>query len=284
MYRFLLRPRWIVFHIAIIAAVVGMLALANWQWTRLQQRNDFIAKVHHREETEPQALAPLLATNAPADIEYLKVTATGSYLTTGQMIQINQVQAGVNGSDVLTPFQIDGGPLIIVNRGFIEDNTAAAPPPTGTLLIGGTARTTQPHTTGELTDNNSGDKVHIRRVDLGEISKRLGVTVAPIYLDFIAAKPTTTEPPIPPPAPDLSGGPPHLSYTIQWLIFSLCAIAGWVFAVRRSARTRLKKATATAVATAPADAGSNSVPDSDDSPPRAADEQPVSDARAMPSA
>jgi len=70
------------------------------------------------------------------------------------------------------------------------------------------------------------------------MSKLLGVDLAPVYIDFIASKPPSESPPIPVPPPDLSGGPPHVSYTVQWCIFSICAIVGWVFAIRRSLRNR----------------------------------------------
>jgi cytochrome oxidase assembly protein ShyY1 len=35
--------------------------------------------------------------------------------------------------------------------------------------------------------------------------------------------------------PELSEGS-HLSYAIQWIIFSICVVAGWTLAVRRSIR------------------------------------------------
>ena len=38
-------------------------------------------------------------------------------------------------------------------------------------------------------------------------------------------------------APTLDEGP-HLSYTIQWFVFSACVIVGWVLAVRRSIGVR----------------------------------------------
>jgi cytochrome oxidase assembly protein ShyY1 len=41
--------------------------------------------------------------------------------------------------------------------------------------------------------------------------------------------------------PDLDGGPPHLSYTIQWFIFSIAVAVGWVLAVRKSANDRSGK-------------------------------------------
>ena len=242
MYRFLLRPKWIVFHVAVFGAAIGMLGLARWQWNKHLDRDAFVAKVHEREDAEPTELARLLASKSPADIEYFRVTATGTYLTTGQLTEINRTQDGVNGVNVLTPFQIDGGPIVIVNRGFVADGTEPLPPPIGTLLIGGTARRSEARKTGELTDNSDGASTQVRRVDLPLISKTLGLTVAPVYIDFIASKPAADSPPIPVPAPDLSGGPPHVSYTVQWCIFAVCAVVGWVFAIRRSLRNRQREA------------------------------------------
>jgi cytochrome oxidase assembly protein ShyY1 len=236
MYRFLLRPKWLAFHVLCISLIAVMLLLAKWQWTRYNERNDFVALVEQRQAAKPQDLATLLETDPPAEIEYYRVTASGSYLADDQLIQINRTQDDVNGVDVLTPFQIDDGPIVIVNRGFVPAGDDVPAAPSGTSLIGGTARTTQIRHTGELTDNKNGVATEVRRVDLPLIGQRLGLDVAPVYIDFIASEPAASEPPVPVPPPDVSGGPPHLSYTIQWCIFSVCVAVGWVLAVRRSAR------------------------------------------------
>jgi len=238
MYRFLFRPKWILFHVAVIAAVVGMLSLARWQWNKHLDRDAFAAKVHARQDAEPTELAPLMASKSAADIEYFRVTATGEYLRTGQLTEINVTQGSVNGVNVITPFQVDGGPVVIVNRGFVPDGTSVPPPPDGTFLIGGTARTSEHRHTGEISDSTDSANTQVRRVDLVVIAKILGRTVSPVYIDLIGSKPTAPSPPTPVPAPNLSGGPPHVSYTVQWIIFSIAAIVGWVLAVRRSVRTR----------------------------------------------
>ena len=60
-----------------------------------------------------------------------------------------------------------------------------------------------------------------------------GRTVQPVYLDQLSSVPA--EPSLTPVVfPDLNGGPPHLSYAVQWIIFSLCVLAGWALAVRKS--------------------------------------------------
>lgn len=241
MHAFLFRPKWIAFHVLVIAAVLGMLSASKWQWTKYNARRDFVAMVEARQDrrrTPPQPLTELLDGRSPADAEYRVATASGSYLTSGQLIEINRTQDDVNGVDVLTPFQVDGGPIVIVNRGFVADGQDVAPPPSGTLVVGGTVRRSELRRTGELTDNEAGAAQEVRRVDIALIARRLDLTVAPVYLDLLATDPASPQPPVPVPAPDVSGGPPHLSYTIQWLIFASSAAVGWVFAVRRSVRTR----------------------------------------------
>jgi cytochrome oxidase assembly protein ShyY1 len=238
MYRFLFRPKWILFHIVVLSSAIGMLGLARWQWNKHVERDAFTSELHQREQATPAELAPLLATKAPADIEYYTVSARGSYMATTQFSEINQVVDGHNGFNVLTPFQIDNGPIIIVNRGFVADGAKVPAAPSGHLAVGGLARTTEIRTTGQLTDNNDGAGNEVRRIDLPLLAKRLNATVAPVYITFSASDPASPIPPLPLPAPDLSGGPPHVSYTVQWCIFSLCALVGWVFAIRRSLRTR----------------------------------------------
>ncbi|MCU1398639.1 MAG: hypothetical protein JWN62_1748 [Acidimicrobiales bacterium] len=257
MYRFLLRPKWILFHIVVLASSVGMLGLARWQWNRHIERDAFVAKVEQREQAEPVELTLVLGTKPVSDIEYSRVTASGHYLADQQFVEILQTVNGFNGENVLTPLQIDGGPILIVNRGFIADGQPVPAPPSGTLIVGGLARTSQIRQTGQLTDNSDGAKLdEVRRVDLDLISERLGSAVAPVYIDLIKTVPPSPTPPDPTGLPDLSGGPPHVSYTIQWCIFSVCAVVGWVLAVRRSRRTRQRdadKAEKATTAAAPAE-------------------------------
>ncbi len=244
MYSFLLRPKWIAFHLLVAAGIVGMLSASKWQWDKYNARDEFVASVEARQDRDRTPPVPLttildeltLGNAAPDDVEFRIATAVGSYLVEAELRQINRTQDGVNGVNVLTPFQIDDGPIVVVNRGFVPDTVDMPDPPTGDLVIGGTVRASQVRRTGELTDNANGDDIEVRRVDLPLIAERLGIEIAPVYLEFVASDPASAEPPIPVPAPDLTGGPPHLSYSIQWLVFSLCVAVGWVFAVRRSLR------------------------------------------------
>jgi cytochrome oxidase assembly protein ShyY1 len=50
---------------------------------------------------------------------------------------------------------------------------------------------------------------------------------------YIQSLTETNAAPYPVAAPTLTGGS-HLSYAIQWSIFSICAIVGWVLVVRKA--------------------------------------------------
>ncbi|HRE02136.1 MAG TPA: SURF1 family protein [Ilumatobacteraceae bacterium] len=249
MYRFLLRPKWIVFHLLVLAGIASMLTAANWQWNRYIARNDFVAAVEARQDTArtpPTELTALLdgVHDRPlGTIEYRIATANGHFLPTAQLIQILRVQDGVQGVNLLWAFQIDDGPIVLVNRGFVPEGVDVGEPTLGQLRIGGTVRVSQQRRLGELTDSSAGVADEVRRIDLTEISERLHLDLAPVYLDFINSDPAPLgELPTPVPAPDVSGGPPHLSYTVQWLLFTAAVVVGWILAVRHSVRQRRRDA------------------------------------------
>jgi len=65
---FLLRPKWIAFHLLVFAAVAAMFALAFWQLRRLDERRAFNALVTQQIEQSPTPLEQLLAEAGCRDI------------------------------------------------------------------------------------------------------------------------------------------------------------------------------------------------------------------------
>ena len=62
MYRFLLRPKWIAFHLLCLGRVVlHDLWLGSWQLRRLDERKEFNAEVVARSEQPPVTIDELLA-------------------------------------------------------------------------------------------------------------------------------------------------------------------------------------------------------------------------------
>jgi cytochrome oxidase assembly protein ShyY1 len=94
-------------------------------------------------------------------------------------------------------------------------------------------RTTDVRQRGELNDARDGDLREIQRIDLTRLQAQLPGELLPVYIDLLASDPPESATLSRIAAPELTLGP-HLAYTVQWIVFSLCAVAAWGFIVRRA--------------------------------------------------
>ena len=97
-----------------------LLSLAAWQFGRWQQRSaadaDFDTAATRR---------VMVAGEVPAPRRYDRVTATGRYDGERQFLIDNMVANGRNGFFVITPMKLaTGGPLLLVNRGWVVQDPA----------------------------------------------------------------------------------------------------------------------------------------------------------------
>ena len=243
MYRFLLKPKWIGFHLLCLATIVGMINLAFWQLRRLDEKQTFNARVtsHTDEDIAPLAdfikNAELFNAEDPLDVVYRRVEASGTYLTAPQFEVVNVSQDGTTGRDVVNALRLGDGSLIVVNRGFVAAGLPLPARPAGKVLVFARLKQGQVAGTGQPTDDGAQQLTEIRRVDLRALGQQFDEPLAPMYLELLQSQPSE-------PAvlrsiafPELSEGS-HLSYTVQWFIFSICVATGWVFAVRRSVADR----------------------------------------------
>lgn len=241
MYRFLLSPRWLVFHVVCLVGIIAMIGFGFWQRDRLEQRREFNALVTARADAPAMPVDDVVGPPgdeaAPGDLEWRAVTAEGTYLADEQVLIVNRSQNGAAGVNVVTPLQLDDGRLLIVNRGFVPGAGLDAPaPPAGEVQVAGSLRRSQERGFGQVTDPAEGDLTEMQRIDVPRLAAQLPAPTIGVYLDLAVSQPEQV-PPFPVPAPDLSEGP-HLSYMLQWWFFSGCVAVGWVVATRRSIRTR----------------------------------------------
>jgi cytochrome oxidase assembly protein ShyY1 len=246
MYRFLLRPRWIAFHLLVLAAIVAMVNLGFWQLRRLDERQEFNATVIERTEQPPRPLGDVLADPGfdPDEAEWLPITASGTYLS-DQIVEFNQSQGGRAGENVLTALVLDDGTTVLVNRGFIALGSDVPDAPAVKVDVVGLIRTSEVRGRGGLTDSSDGPLTEVRRVDIPAIAPQLPGSVAPVYVQLVASDPDVVAgDPAPATRPELGNGP-HLSYAVQWFIFSVCVAIGWILAVHRSigGRRRARRTT-----------------------------------------
>ncbi|MEM1333156.1 MAG: SURF1 family protein [Actinomycetota bacterium] len=240
MYRFLLRPAWLVFHLVVASAIVLMVNLGFWQLDRLDERQRFNQTVIERTERDPLDVADFLAPGAydPDRDEWTPVRLTGTYLP-DQVVEFNQSQGGRAGDNVLTGLVLDELDVtVIVNRGFVPLPTPAPTPPETRVEIVGVIRASESRERGGLTDPEQDVVTEVRRIEIPVLAAQFGGDVAPFYVQLFASDPpAVVGDPEPVLRPELSDGP-HLSYAVQWFVFALCVAIGWVLAVRRSLSTR----------------------------------------------
>lgn len=235
-YRFLLRPRWIGFHLLCITAVVGMIMLSFWQWGRLAERRDFNSDVRARSDAPLVDLVDL-DLSTPNELEWRAVVATGTYLVDEQVLVINRSQDGRAGTNVVTPLRLEDGRIVAVTRGFIGLAQTANPAPQGDVSVVGVLRASEKRRAGQPTEQSEAVD-ELFRLDLDRLGERIDGDLLPLSLAMESSQPAD-DPILRPIAPPTLGEGTHLSYAIQWLIFSACVVIGWVLAVRRSVlRTR----------------------------------------------
>jgi surfeit locus 1 family protein len=245
-YRFALRPKWILSHLLILLLVVVMVNLGFWQLRRLHERRASNAAILANERPDPapiqSVLSPSDSTSRGSQLAFRRVTVTGIYDIANEVIIRARSLNEEPGVWVASPLRLSDGSAVVVVRGFLpsqgtlEKVPADAEPPTGTVTVTGLVQATQTRSTFGATDPPTGHLSDLARVDVERIAKQVPYPVYPVYVQLQTSDPPQSGdfPQVLPP-PELDDGP-HLSYAIQWFIFSTIAVVGYPLILRRSAR------------------------------------------------
>ncbi|HWL43158.1 MAG TPA: SURF1 family protein [Ilumatobacter sp.] len=252
MYRFLLRPKWIGFHLLVVVGIVTMVNLGFWQLRRLDQRRDSNATIEARYDAPPLALDALVDPRLTDPqhrtfdaVEWRPVDAHGTYLDDASILIVNRSQGGRAGENVVTPLSLPDGRILLVNRGFVPLTGDVPEAPRGSVTVTGRLHTTERRRTGQLSDPAVGALELAQRVDIDRLAAQFDAPLVPMYIDLIESVPPEAGPfPEQVQQPDLSEGS-HLSYAVQWFVFSSAVAVGWVLAVRHSVSARRAPSRAT---------------------------------------
>lgn len=253
MWDFARRPRWILSHLLVLVLIVIMINLGFWQLNRRDEKSTLNDNIRSRGSlpTQPiDALVPAGSTRTSTrDVQWRRVVATGTYRVADELVVSNRTISGQPGFWVLTPLLTRDGSIIPVVRGFVfrpefeSRGVSSVPAPAGDVTIEGALQASP--TSGRFGDERSdvGLVPAISQVDTGRLAERWGATVAPVWLRLDAGDgtPTAEGPLFPVPPPPLSQGP-HLSYAIQWFIFSVIGLVGYPVILRRQAYGRDRSA------------------------------------------
>ena len=254
-WRFLLRPKWIVRHVAVALLVVGMVLLGLWQLRRLDEKREVKATVLERQQEPASPVADVVplgrdpGADAVEAVEHRSVTATGTYADADTFVVENRTFNGASGAWVLTPLVLDDRTAVVVNRGFLgfdqEGEIDPPPAPAGEVVVDGILLTSEQRGTFGPTDPDEGTLDVLARVDLARFAQQVDYDVLPAYVQRLTSTPEEATPAGAPelvalPRPEPSEGP-HLSYALQWFTFTAIALVGYVLLLRRVARDEARE-------------------------------------------
>ena len=226
----LLRPSWIISHIFVLALLVSTVNLGFWQLRRLEERKSNNAQIMENTVRNPVVLDDLSVDKAGDYQNYIPATAIGTFDENRQVYLINRTRDGVPGVEVINSFTLESDPVsyVAVNRGYIprkifnEGESEIWKPPSKVFEIEGFIMI--PFSDGKLQGNE------INRIDIDLLSDEWDLPLLPIYLQ--QNQQTTNYWPVQMQLPELTEGS-HLSYAVQWFIFTLIGLVGYPLVLRR---------------------------------------------------
>jgi surfeit locus 1 family protein len=224
---------------AIISAV--FISLGFWQLGRHRERQAVVASQTRRIAAPPLDRGGALSSDA--ELDYRRVTLSGRYDVSNEIVVMNRTRQGAPGVHVLTPLLLqDTDTAILVNRGWVY-----SPDGSSIELLRWRAGIAFPESAGGLSGpvdvsglllpfSDSAEEAPPRsgsdtarrmpRLQRGRLIRMLPYPLAPKYVQLLAADSIVRRGvPTPVPPPTLSLGS-HLSYAIQWFAFAVICVVG----------------------------------------------------------
>lgn len=226
--------RWTSYIAVAIVFAIACGFLSNWQFSRNADRAAQLALVAQNYDAEPVPLEAIIApgaTLAAAD-EWRPVALEGEYLADEQILVRNRPHGGTAAFEVLVPFRLNDGRVLLIDRGWVppgEDqplpDAIPAPPDGATTVIARLRPAEQLPASGRSAPEGQVPSINPQLI-ADSIDTDIGAQLElSAYGVMISEDPAPATRPAAFAAPSEDPGP-YLSYAIQWILF---AVMGFVF-------------------------------------------------------
>jgi cytochrome oxidase assembly protein ShyY1 len=170
----------------------------------------------------------------PKSDQWRSVQVTGQWLPEKQVLVRKKSMDSDAGFWVITPFESNAGFVVLVNRGWraaeksAVDSPEIVPPPTGQVELVGRIRLVVDRTKPKPNDLPIGQVDTVMPLEVAPGDR----TISDTYLEMTASRPVSASSDLRAmPAPEITEGP-HRSYALQWILFGIMTVIGWVVLVR----------------------------------------------------
>ncbi len=237
-YRFAIRPRWVLSHLLVLVLVVTFVNLGFWQLRRLDQKRAANEVITSRAELAPAEVEDLAAPGDPVEVgdrlAFRTAEATGVYLSDSVLVRSRSLD-GQPGFWVLTTLDLGSGDGVLVNRGWVpfrertDGSDTDLATPTGRVSVSGLV---QSSVAGA--EPSGEDRTTVAHVDVEWLDQQSELDLYPFFVQMAAQEPAPEELPVMLDAPEPGEGP-HLGYAVQWFVFAAIAVCGYPLILRRVA-------------------------------------------------
>ncbi|MFB7932532.1 SURF1 family protein [Streptomyces sp. NPDC056039] len=251
MYRFLMSRQWVILTLIALLLIPTMIRLGIWQMHRYEERtarNQLVSDALAADPVPVEKLTEPGHTVTSAE-RYRTVTAKGRFDTEDEVVVRRRTNSDDEvGYHILTPFVLDDGKVLLVNRGWIPSDgpsQTAFPkvpaPPAGEVTVTGRLMPDETTEASGIKNLQGLPDRQIMLINSEQEARRLDARVLGGYIAQTAPEPKGD-------TPELLGNPGeedaalNYAYAYQWWLFAAAVPVGWVILARREARDRAQKA------------------------------------------
>jgi cytochrome oxidase assembly protein ShyY1 len=236
-------PYWVRAAFVVVGVSIACVFLGRWQWGRHEGKLAMAQQVDRAFGAAPASLAELLPAPAeplPKDEEWRPVRARGTYLNDEAVVIRNRPnENGEFGYEVVVPFRVDGGPVLLVDRGWIPNGASGARPDTVPAAPPGDVTVVVRLRPSERPITHAAPAGQAERIDVPRLTAAIGAPAVTGAYGVLAQEqppPATAPALIPRPDEDLG---PHLAYALQWWLGAVAVYVLLVVYARKEAQRRL---------------------------------------------
>ena len=242
--------RWAIYIALAVVFAIACAFLSNWQFSRNEERAAQLELVERNYDAAPVSLAEVIPSGGKLDPQdqWRQVALTGEYLADDQLLVRNRPHGGTSAFEVLVPFRLDDGRVLLVNRGWVapgadqpEPDAVPAPPEGETTVIVRLRPGEPMPASGRSAPDGQVPTINLELVADAVSSDAAAGLEPSAYGVMVSEDPAPAARPSGLESPSEDPGP-HLSYAIQWILF---AIMGFVFigyVIRTERRHRREEA------------------------------------------